>query len=199
MSETGVVKFKCDHVATPRPLFDGFDRLNAGRRELRSLGLIGVDANGIGFGNVSIRDGLTNQFYITGAGTGAQEELVPDDYAKVVAYDFAANWLRSEGVAMASAESLTHAAVYESATDAGAVIHAHSHRLWTQLAGRAPTTSATVEYGTSAMAFEVKRLFETTAVRAEKILVMAGHPDGVVAFGSDLAEAFAVLSGHLMP
>ncbi|MDQ6808782.1 MAG: class II aldolase/adducin family protein [Verrucomicrobiota bacterium] len=186
-------------MATPRCVFDGFDRLNACRRELRSLGLIGGDANGIAFGNVSIRDGLTNQFYITGSGTGAKEELTPDDYAKVVGYDFALNSLKCEGIAVASAESLTHAAVYECASDAGAVIHVHSRRLWTEFTGRAATTSAAIEYGTPAMAFEVKRLFETTAVRAEKIFVMAGHPDGVVGFGRDLAEAFAVLSGNLRP
>jgi len=43
------------------------------------------------------------------------------------------------------------------------------------------------------MAYEVTRLFKVTDVRRRKILVMAGHEEGIVAFGRDLEEAFAVL------
>jgi hypothetical protein len=43
------------------------------------------------------------------------------------------------------------------------------------------------------MAYEVLRLFNVTDVQRRKILVMAGHEGGVVAFGRDLGEAFGVL------
>lgn len=186
------IKFTCDHAALPPAAFAGFNELNEHRTKLRELGLIGVDANGIAFGNVSVRDGA-NGFHITGSGTGGIPELTLGNYTKVVAYDFARNWLRCEGPAIASSESLTHAAVYESEPNAGAVIHCHNAKLWTALVDLAPTTSKTVEYGTPETAYQVQRLFKTSDVKERKILVMAGHEGGLVTFGKDLGEAFAVL------
>ncbi len=97
MSETGSVKFTCQQVPVEIGAFAGFAELNEYRRKLRELGLIGVDANGVGFGNLSIRDGATSRFYITGSGTGGIADLIPSHYARVVAYDFAKNWLRLRG------------------------------------------------------------------------------------------------------
>jgi L-ribulose-5-phosphate 4-epimerase len=187
------IKVTCEHAAAEINPFGGFVELNAYRRKLRQLRLIGVDANGIGFGNLSIRDGPTNNFYITGSATGGIPELTLADCARVVAYDFKRNWLRCEGSAIASSESLTHAAVYESDVKVGSVIHCHDSKLWAALLNQAPTSSKAVEYGTPEMAYEVTRLFKLTDVQSRKILVMAGHEGGIVAFGRDLEEAFAVL------
>jgi L-ribulose-5-phosphate 4-epimerase len=187
------IKFTCEHEVVPAVPFDGFAELNACRQKLRRLGVIGMDADGIGFGNLSIRDGATNGFYITASATGGISELTPAHCARVVAYDFARNWLRCEGSAIASSESLTHAAVYESEAKADAVIHGHNLKLWAALLGHAPTTSKAVDYGTPEMAYEVRRLFKTTDVKSGKIFVMAGHKGGVVTFGKDLEEAFTVL------
>jgi ribulose-5-phosphate 4-epimerase/fuculose-1-phosphate aldolase len=187
------IKFTCEHDVVPALPFAGFADLNACRQKLRQLGVIGLDADGIGFGNLSIRDGTTNGFYITASATGGISELTLAGCAKVVAYDFARNWLRCEGPAIASSESLTHAAVYESEANVGAVIHGHNFKLWSALLGHAPTTSKMVEYGTSEMAYEVQRLFKTTDLKGRKIFVMAGHEGGVVTFGKDLEEAFTVL------
>ncbi len=107
MAETGSVKYSCEQMPTEIGAFSGFGELNAYRRKLLARGMIGVDANGIGFGNLSIRDGATSRFYITGSGTGGIAELTPSHYARVVAYDFAENWLRCEGITVASSESLT--------------------------------------------------------------------------------------------
>lgn len=194
MSETGVLKFTCEHTVRRLSPFSGFAELNDRRARLRSLGLIGVDAHGIGFGNASVRDGLTNEFYITGSGTGAKKVLLLSDYSRVVDFDFATNWVKCEGMTVASAESLTHAAIYKFEPKADAVIHGHSEPLWKALRNKAPTASAAVAYGTPEMAIEVKRLFETTDLRSQKFFVMAGHPDGVVAFGGDLEEAMNVLT-----
>jgi L-ribulose-5-phosphate 4-epimerase len=187
------IKFTCEHAATDLSPFDGLAELNAYRRKLLQLRLIGADANGVGFGNLSIRDGTTNDFYITGSATGGLPELTLANCARVVAYDFKRNWLRCVGAAIASSESLTHAAVYESDARAGAVIHCHDSKLWTALLNQAPTSSKAVEYGTPEMAYEVLRLFNLTDVKSRKILVMAGHEGGIVTFGRDLEEAFAVL------
>ncbi len=187
------IKFTCEHAAAEITSFDGFAELNAYRRKLLQLRLIGVDANGIGFGNLSIRDGTTNNFYITGSATGGLPELTLADCARVVAYDFKRNWLRYEGSAIASSESLTHAAVYESDAKAGAVIHCHDSKLWAALLNQAPTSSKAVEYGTPEMAYEVTRLFKITDVQQRRIFVMAGHEGGIVAFGRDLEGTFAIL------
>jgi L-ribulose-5-phosphate 4-epimerase len=187
------IKFTCEHVATEIARFDGLAELNACRRKFLELRLIGVDANGVGFGNLSVRDGATNNFYITGSATGGKTELTLADCARVVAYDFGKNWLRYEGSSIPSSESLTHAAVYESDSTAGSVIHCHDSTLWTALLNHAPTSSKAVEYGTPEMAYEIMRLFKVIDVQSRKILVMAGHEGGIVAFGKDLEEAFAVL------
>ncbi|MDQ6655378.1 MAG: class II aldolase/adducin family protein, partial [Verrucomicrobiota bacterium] len=119
--------------------------------------------------------------------------LTAADYARVTAYDLDRNWLRCEGRTVASSESLTHAAVYEGPARISAVIHCHSGALWEQLLALGPITSATVEYGTPAMAREVQRLFRETDVRQQQIFAMAGHENGVVAFGRTAAEAMVIL------
>ena len=195
MSETGSVKFTCQQVPVEIGAFAGFGELNEYRRKLRELGLIGVDANGVGFGNLSIRDGATSRFYITGSATGGIADLIPSHYARVVAYDFAKNWLRCEGSTVASSESLTHAAVYESDPTVFSVIHGHDVKLWAALLEEeAPATPKGVEYGTPEMAYAVRNLFKVTDVKRRKIFAMAGHEGGVAAFGRDVGEAFGVLS-----
>ena len=193
VAETGSIKFTCDRVIMELSQFAGFDELNEYRRKLLRLGTIGVDRNGVGFGNLSVRNGATSCFYITGSGTGKLPELTPADCARVVAYHFGRNWLQCEGVTVASSESLTHAAVYESDPTTGAVIHCHDVKLWKALLHNVPTTPEKVEYGTPEMAYAVRGLFDNTDVLKKKIFVMAEHEGGVVAFGRDLRSAFAQL------
>jgi L-ribulose-5-phosphate 4-epimerase len=193
VSETGSVKFTCEQVAAETTRFSGFAELNSYRRKLLERGMIGVDASGVGFGNLSIRNGATSRFYITGSATAGIPELTPADCAKVVAYDFATNWLQYEGSTVASSESLTHAAVYESDPTARAVIHCHDIKLWAALLEKAPTTPKRIEYGTPEMAYAVRRLFEATDVEKRKIFVMAAHDGGLVTFGRNLEDAFGIL------
>ena len=193
MKEAGAVKFHYESAGGELAPFPGFEELNAGRQELRRLGLLGVDESGLGFGNVSMRDGATDSFYITGSGTGALPALTLQDYAKVIACDFERNWLRCEGRAIASAESLTHAAVYAMGAEVRVVVHGHDGCLWRSLRERDSVTDPNVAYGTAEMAQEVKRLLRETDVRISKIFAMAGHRDGIVVFAQDFREAFAVL------
>jgi ribulose-5-phosphate 4-epimerase/fuculose-1-phosphate aldolase len=173
--------------------FSGLAELNAYRRKLLDLHLIGVDPKGIGFGNLSVRDGATKKFYITGSATGGIPELALANWAKVVACDFERNQVRYEGSAIPSSESLTHAAIYESDATAGAVVHCHNSKLWAALLNQAPTTSRAAEYGTPQLAYEIMQLFTRTNLQRRKIVVMAGHEGGILTFGGDLEEAFAIL------
>jgi L-ribulose-5-phosphate 4-epimerase len=187
------IKFSCERLTAEVTSFAGLAKLNACRRKLLDLHLLGVDSNGIGFGNLSVRDGATGNFYITGSATGGVHELTLADCAKVVACDFERNRLRYEGSALPSSESLTHAAIYQSDATVGAVIHCHDSKLWAAALNRAPTTSKAVEYGTSQMASEIMQLFTRTDVPNKKMIVMAGHEGGILTFGRDLQRAFAVL------
>ena len=187
------IKFTFERACPDIAPFDALAELNACRRRLLELRLIGLDSSGIGFGNLSVRDGATRNFYITGSATGSLPKLSLADCVRVVDCDFKKNWLRYEGTAIPSSESLTHAAIYESDSMTSAVIHCHDSGLWTALLDRSPTTSKAVAYGTPEMAYEIIRLFEEGEVRSKKMFVMAGHNAGIVAFGKNLEDAFDVL------
>jgi len=187
------VKFAHERAISELAPFAGVVELNGCRQKLLERRLIGVDSSGISFGNISMRDGVTSNFHITGSGTGGMLELTLADCAKVVAYNFEKNWLRYEGPTIPSSESLTHAAIYEADEKAAAVIHCHDSTLWEALLNEAPTTSNAVAYGTPEMAYETMRLFRVTDVQTRRILVMAGHEGGIVTVGRNLEEAFAVL------
>ena len=130
------VKFTYERARADIAPFDALAELNTYRRKLLEQRLMGVDSNGVGFGNLSVRDGVSGNFYITGSATGALPELTATDCVRVVAYDFARNWLRYEGAAIPSSESLTHAAIYESDPSTSAVIHCHDSDLWATLLDR---------------------------------------------------------------
>jgi L-ribulose-5-phosphate 4-epimerase len=187
------VKFTYTRVRAEIAPFDQLAELNECRRKLRELHMIGVDSNGIGFGNLSVRDGATGNFYVTGSATGGLPELALADCVRIVEYDFEKNWVRYEGAAIPSSESLTHAAIYEADARASAVIHCHDSVLWECLLYRAPTTSKAVAYGTPEMAYEIIHLFKASDVQKRKILVMAGHESGIIAFGKTFDETSAVL------
>jgi len=188
------VKFAYERTGAEIAPFDQLAALNQCRRKLHELHLIGVDSNGIGFGNLSTRDGATSNFYVTGSATGGLAELTLADCVRVVAFDFEQNWVRYEGAAIPSSESLTHAAIYESDPMASAVIHCHDSTLWAKLLGRVPTTSQAAAYGTPQMAYEIICLFAIGNARTRKIFVMAGHEGGIVAFGEDFENAFDILT-----
>jgi hypothetical protein len=187
------VKFTYERAHAEIAPFDQLVELNECRRKLRELHLIGVGSKGIGFGNLSVRDGATSNFYVSGSATGGLHKLTFADCVRVVACDFEKNWLRYEGSATPSSESLTHAAIYESDPMTSAVIHCHNSVLWKSLLDRAPTSSKGVGYGTPEMAYEIMRLFKAGNVRTRNILIMAGHEGGIIALGKNLEEAFGVL------
>lgn len=196
MKETGIIKFNCNWIKEEPLDSDLFIDLNFWRDKMFDLGFIGVNEEGIGFGNMSIRF-RENQFIITGSATGKLKKLSNEHYTKVVDFDLEKNSLTAIGPILASSESLTHAAIYEYDKNVNAVIHIHNKYLWEKLIGKIPTTNKSVEYGTPAMAKEIIRLFAETDLKNKKILVMAGHIEGIISFGKDLNEAGTVLLKNL--
>jgi L-ribulose-5-phosphate 4-epimerase len=188
MKETGVIKFNCKWVKSAALPYSTIAELNDWRNKMFALGFIGLNEDKIGYGNISFR--LSDkEFIISGSATGNLEKLSNENYTKVVAYNFENNAVTCSGPCLASSESLTHAALYECDKNINAVIHIHHNTLWNKLLNQIPTTSAAVEYGTPAMALEVKRLYRESNLKSNKILAMAGHQDGIIAFGENLKEA----------
>ena len=185
----GVIRFNLTHY--PGKPLEGVEELITVRRRCRELGLIGEDEEGIGFGNLSQRIGATDRFIISGSGTGGIVEDSADIFTEVLSIDIEANSLECRGPRPASSESLTHGACYQLSPEIGAVIHVHHDRLWHDLGDRLPTSEASIPYGTPAMAREIGRLWEEGPFQEEGILVMGGHPGGLLAVGRDLWRALS--------
>ena len=192
MNEEGVIKFNCNWIKSEPLEMELLKEINACRNELFKKGLIGVTIDGIGFGNISTRF-EKNTFIITGSGTGKISGFTNEHYTLVSDYDIVANTLTAIGPVIASSESLTHAMIYELQPEINAVIHVHDFKLWKWLLEILPSTKEDVEYGTPAMANEIKRLFAESNLTNNKIFAMAGHEEGVVCFGKDFEKAMQVL------
>jgi len=185
----GYVKFKCNWILKEIHIpGKTFNILEKHRADLYRLGLIGMYPDGIGFGNISVRSSPT-AFYITGSATGQFASLESFHYAEVLSFSLLQNSLNCIGLTKASAESLTHAAIYETIAEAGAVVHVHCLWLWEKLIKNYPTTSPEIEYGTPEMAKAVKSLAQEISTSDEKIIIMGGHREGILAFGTNLEEA----------
>jgi hypothetical protein len=189
----GVIKFNLRWREDRAP--ENVDDLLLWRDKLCEAALIGVHADGIGYGNISARSG--RGFVISGSGTGRHTTSRREHFTRVTGYDFQANTVTCRGPVEASSESLTHAAIYEADPAVAAVVHVHHKRLWKELLGTVPTTSAEIAYGTPEMAYEIFRLFRQTEVATDKLFAMGGHEDGIVSFGGTLAEAGQRLLGLL--
>jgi len=167
------------------------------RDRLFAWGAIGIYPNGIGYGNISQRD--TRGFWITGSRTGHVPHTDAQHYTLVDHWNIDRNTLHCTGSIRASSESLTHAAIYDHDPEIQAIVHVHHPELWQRLKHQLPTTDAQIPYGTPAMAWEMWRLLDETDLRHSRILVMAGHEDGLLSFGRTLEDAVQPLADHLKP
>ncbi|MDO8928957.1 MAG: class II aldolase/adducin family protein [Bacteroidota bacterium] len=188
----GYIKFNCNWLPEEFPFQEEIFRiLETERAKLYALGLIGMYPDGIGFGNISVKSGESASFIISGSATGQFAKLNQSRYALVTGCDFEKNSIFCTGCTKASAESLTHAAIYESLPGVGAVVHVHCLWLWEKLLNDYPTTSAEIEYGTPEMAYAVGKLASEIKEKEDNLIVMGGHQEGILAFGSNLTEATA--------
>ena len=188
--DEGYIKYDSDWTPGPVPAQELTTLLDTWRRPLFDAGLIGhYEDLGVGFGNLSVRFGLSKQFVISGTQTGHIADTDGQHYALVTHFDIDSNRVSSTGPVQASSESLTHAAIYELNEKINAVVHVHSRTLWESLKNQLPTTAADVSYGTPEMAREFTWLYRDTSFHASGVAVMAGHDEGIVGVGHDLEEA----------
>jgi len=194
----GVVKFNCHWNQSGVVIRDEqYEIMNYWREVLFNMDLIGAYENGVGFGNLSMRDGCTNQFVITGSATGDIPELEPGHYVKVNTFNIDDNAVMCTGPLKASSESLSHAAIYLADRGTNAVLHVHEIDLWNQLKDKLPTTDISMEYGTPGLAKEILRLFRESDVFEKRIIIMGGDRAGIITFGHDMDEAVGVLMQYL--
>ena len=203
MREEGVIRFDLEFTVAAPASIPGLDELNAWRRILWQLELIGQDPDrygGYGFGNISRRlppyDAPENRrpFVISGSQTGHMAVLTSTGFATISEYDAALNRVVATGPIKPSSESLTHGSVYNANNGIRVIFHVHSPSIWRCAPTlNLPATDVHVPYGTPAMAQSVKRLFEDTDHMEAGVFVMGGHEDGVIAFGHTVDEAGSVL------
>lgn len=196
MVDEGTIKFSSQRRDGAVPASAALEELNQCRTALFELGLIGVLPDGIGYGNLSVRNaGL--QFVISASATGAHRVLRMDQYSLVEAFSIEANRVQSVGRLPASSESMTHGAIYAADPAVRCVIHVHSRVLFDGLLQpHGAATAADVPYGTPAMARAVAALV-TAQAQLPALFAMAGHQDGVVAYGSNIASTYALVSDTL--
>lgn len=196
MQDDGVIKFRSVRRDGTVALPAGWDALNRCRSTLHDLGLIGVLPDGIGYGNLSLR-GAGQQFVISASATGAARVLEAAQYSLVESFSVEDNCVHSVGPMPASSESLTHGAIYAAHPGVQCVLHGHHRGLFDWLLQNGwPATPADVAYGTPEMARAVQAL--VAAQPALPVLfAMAGHQDGVVAYGRDIASTCALICDTL--
>jgi ribulose-5-phosphate 4-epimerase/fuculose-1-phosphate aldolase len=194
--QEGFIKFKANWEKSPPMPFRFIKKLNHWRNVLYSKNLIGADENGIGFGNISQRFGVSDHFIISGSATGKFETLKPDHYSLVTEIDIDTNYLSCRGPIIASSESMSHGTIYHECKDILGVIHVHNQRLWDKLLHKVPTTDKKAAYGTPEMAYEIIRLIRETDALDKKIIIMEGHQEGIFTFGTSLDEAGNILMDY---
>lgn len=191
--DDGYIKYTSTRRSGSVPPSAALDELNSARTALFDLGLIGVYDNGVGYGNLSVRMSADNQFVITASATGAQRTLQAEQFCLVESFSVQNNHVQSVGSLPASSESMTHGAIYAAHSGVRCVIHVHSRILFDHLLQtRAPATPADVPYGTPAMAQRVAQLV-TRQPHLPSVFVMAGHDEGVVAYGADMPSTLNAL------
>ena len=193
MHDEGYIKFNSEWIEAPARAWHKIQTMNDWRQVLYHAGLIGAHPDGIGYGNVSVRDAPNSEFIITGSMTGNIRKLGPEHFTRVIDYNFKANHLTCKGPVTASSESLTHAAFYEASRAINAVIHVHHAGLWNTYRDELPTTSPEVTYGTPEMAYEIIDLLRDKKCPAKQLVIMGGHEDGVLAYGNSLGHAASTL------
>jgi hypothetical protein len=184
----GYVKYTADHKTAPAVEPPRWKELNEARTGLYDLGLIGALPNGVGFGNVSIRV-RGDEFLISGTATGGSRVLTPREYCMVNSFSIEENRVTTSGPIRASAESMSHGAVYRSCPSVMCVIHIHSRKIFDAMLGDGSiATPPEAAYGTPEMALAIASLVKEAGARCG-VMVLAGHDEGALAYGESVEEA----------
>jgi ribulose-5-phosphate 4-epimerase/fuculose-1-phosphate aldolase len=85
---------------------------------------------------------------------------------------------------------MTHCAIYQANPLVQCVLHIHSRKLWHRLLDEGyESTPVEISYGTPEMALSLTNLVKAN-LKSSNLVVMAGHEEGVIAYGEDILSAF---------
>lgn len=190
MRDEGYIKFVLEFKKEDLPYGFSIGKINNLRTKLHQQKLIGMYPDGIGYGNISCRlEG--DSFLITGSATGQQEKLDVTGYAIVDDFKIAENSLHCRGSLPASSESLSHGALYLANPKINSVIHIHNLELWEWMIadGSYPLTPVDIAFGTPEMALAIQEIGRQSKTPFG-VLVMGGHREGIIAYGTTPLEAY---------
>ncbi len=190
----GIIKYQAIWTDKSPISESEFEKINSFRSLAVKRSYMGIGADGIGYGNISYRLDSNNQFIISSSATGGISIADRGDYSKVIDFDISNNKIYCKGNKIASSESLTHAAIYQSNPEIKAVLHIHNEELWQKHLFQLPTTSEDIEYGSVAMAEAIAELIKTYSDN-KGAFVMGGHREGIIAFGESLQDCIEILEG----
>ena len=193
-TEEGYIKYNAVHHKGKAPYHQDLVLLDSVRTELYDLGFIGEYDNGISYGNVSVRDGANDKYFIiSGTGTGKVRCLGEEGYCLVTKVDIYSNTAESSGPLQASSESMTHRAIYMANKSIKCVIHIHSHIYFhALLTENAFSTPADLTYGTTELAVFVIDFVKNLS-KDKALFVTKGHEDGIFIYGPSIMEARGLL------
>ena len=188
LRDEGVIKYQAIHQDSGPPVHILLNQLDEVRTKLFDLGLVGVYPDGVGYGNVSIRH--ETGCIISGTATGSMRILGVGGYCVVRSFDLQNNIVLTAGPVKASSESMTHCAIYQANPLMQCVLHIHNRELWERLLSQGyDSTSVDIPYGTPQMALSMATL-ACTKTEPSDLIVMAGHEEGIVAYGQTIFCAF---------
>lgn len=188
LRDEGVIKYQAIHQDSGPPVHILLNQLDEVRTKLFDLGLVGVYPDGVGYGNVSIRHEAG--CIISGTATGSMRILGVGGYCVVRSFDLQNNIVLTAGPVKASSESMTHCAIYQANPLMQCVLHIHNRELWERLLSQGyDSTSVDIPYGTPQMALSMATL-ACTKTEPSDLIVMAGHEEGIVAYGQTIFCAF---------
>lgn len=188
----GVIKYQLHHTVNKLPDYSCINTINAWRKILIKLNLLGQDQNryaGYGFGNISQRLNA-QEFIITGTQTGHLTNLKTADFCLITQAQPEQNRIYATGETQPSSEALTHASIYAQNPAIQAVMHVHSPEIWRNTHKlQLHFTPAEIPYGSVEMADVVTELFNQHIQQPTAIFSLLGHEDGIIACASTLADA----------
>jgi ribulose-5-phosphate 4-epimerase/fuculose-1-phosphate aldolase len=111
----------------------------------------------------------------------------------VNSFNLEENRVSTAGPVRASAETMSHGAVYRSCPAASCVIHIHSRKIFdAMLRDKYPATPLEAAYGTPEMARAIAACVREQS-GAQGVIALAGHDEGVLAYGVTVKEALDLI------